>query len=186
MGLVVEAFSIGGNRWGGVFLGKSTALKNGAIKPPHDEILILFVAAKIKEILALGKDYPWRKPKLCPRCRISRVWGHGFVLAYFDGLSEGLWLKRYRCPLCGCVLRLRPEGYLRRFQATVESIRSSLSRRLEMGRWPPNLLRSRQSHWLRALRRKSEAYLGKTWGGGLMAAFDHLLAQGKNPVSRSI
>jgi len=40
-----------------VFLGKSTALKNGAIKPPRDEILILFVAAKIKEILALGKDY---------------------------------------------------------------------------------------------------------------------------------
>jgi hypothetical protein len=39
---------------------------------------------------------------------------------------------------------------------------------------------------MRALRRKSEAYLGKIWGGGLMAAFDHLLSEGKHPVSRSI
>jgi hypothetical protein len=39
---------------------------------------------------------------------------------------------------------------------------------------------------MRGLRRRSEAYLGKTWGGSLMAAFDHLLALGRNPVSRSI
>jgi hypothetical protein len=39
---------------------------------------------------------------------------------------------------------------------------------------------------MRALKRKAEAYLGKTWGEGLMAAFDHLLAGGRNPVSRSI
>ena len=169
-----------------IFSQKSTALKSGAFKPPTDRILILFVAAKIKEILARGKGYPWRKPKLCPRCEISGVWGHGFVLAYFDGLSDGVWLKRYRCPLCGCVVKLRPESYLSRFQASVESIRFSLSHRLEKGRWPPDLPRSRQSHWMRALKRKSEAYLGKTWDGRLMAAFDHLLATGRNPVSRSI
>jgi hypothetical protein len=39
---------------------------------------------------------------------------------------------------------------------------------------------------MRALKRKSEAYLGKTWGGSLMAAFDYLLCRGRNPVSRSI
>jgi hypothetical protein len=39
---------------------------------------------------------------------------------------------------------------------------------------------------MRALRRKSEAYLGKSWGKGLMAAFDHFLCHGINPVSRSI
>lgn len=161
-------------------------MRKRGFKPPNVEILILFVAVKIKEILALGKGYPWRKPKHCPRCHISGVWGHGFVLAYFDGLSEGLWLRRYRCPLCGCVVRLRPDGYLSRFQASVESIRLSLSHRLEKGRWPPIVSRSRQSHWMRALRRKSEAYLGKSWGGSLMAAFDHLLAQGRNPVGRSI
>lgn len=156
------------------------------MKPPHDKILILFVAAKIKEILFRGKDYPWPRPELCPQCCASGVWGHGFVLAYFDGLSEGLWLRRYRCPLCGCVLRLRPEGYLSRFQATLESIRLSLSQRLEKGRWPPSVSRSRQGHWMRALKRKAEAYLGKSWGGSLMAAFDHLFAGGRNPVGRSI
>ena len=156
------------------------------MKPPTDKILILFVAAKIKEILFLGKDYPWPRPELCPRCQVSGVWGHGFVLAYFDGFSEGLWLRRYRCPFCGCVVRVRPDGYLSRFQASVESIRLSLSHRLEKGRWPPFLSRSRQGHWMRALRRKSEAYLGKLWRGGLIEAFDHLLCRARNPVSRSI
>jgi hypothetical protein len=187
MGLVVEAFFIGGNRSGGaLYAEEHRPSKRGLLKPPTDKVLILFVAAKIKEILARGKGYPWPRPEYCPRCRLSGVWGHGFVLAYFDGLSEGLWLRRYRCPLCGCLLRLRPDGYLSRFQANVESIRSSLSHRLEKGRWPPCLSRSRQGHWMRALRRKVAAYLGKTWGGSLMAAFDHLLAWGRNPVSRSI
>jgi len=175
-------------RTGGDLLGEEhRPLRNrGELRPRTPIILILFVAAKIKEILARGRGYAWPRPELCPRCRGARVWGHGFVLAYFDGVSEGLWLRRYRCPLCGCVLRLRPEGYLSRFQASIESIRLSLSHRLSRGRWPPFLSRSRQGHWMRSLRRKVEAYLGKIWDGGLMAAFDHLLSQGKHPVSRSI
>ena len=148
--------------------------------------MIIYVSAMIKEIFSLGKRYPWPRPKQCPCCAGRRVWGHGFVLALFDGFDEGLWLRRFRCPLCGCVVRLRPEGYLSRFQASVESIRLSLSHRLEKGRWPPFLSRSRQGHWMRALRRKSEAYLGKLWRGGLMEAFDHLLCRARNPVSRSI
>ena len=32
------------------------------------------------------------------------------MLAYFDGFDEGIFLKRYRCPGCGCVIRLRPDG----------------------------------------------------------------------------
>jgi len=39
---------------------------------------------------------------------------------------------------------------------------------------------------MRALKRKVEAYLGKSWAKGLLAAFDHLLSLRKNPVSRSI
>jgi len=148
--------------------------------------LILFVAAKIKEIFREGKDYPWPRPEVCPRCEVSGVWGHGFVLALFDGLNEGLWLRRYRCPECGCVVRLRPEGYFSRFQASVDSIRLSLSYRLDRERWPPCVSRSRQGHWMRALRRKVEAYLGKSWGGGLIGGFDHLVSLGRNPVSRSI
>jgi hypothetical protein len=169
-----------------IFSGKSTARESGGWYAPEPRILILFVAAKIKEILAKGKDYVWPRPEICPRCRGSGVWGHGFVPAYFDGVSESVWLRRYRCPLCRCVVRLRPAGYLSRFWASIESIRMSLSHRLEKGRWPPELSRSRQRHWMRALRRKVEAYLGRSWGGGLMGGFDHLLMQGRNPVSRSI
>ena len=154
--------------------------------PQNGRILIFFVAAKIKEIFSLGRRYPWPRPEHCPRCEGRRVWGHGYALAYFDGFEEGLWLRRYRCPECGCVMRLRPEGYLSRFQASLESIRLSLSHRLLRGRWPPCLSRSRQRHWMKALKRKVEAYLGKRWTRGLMVAFDHLLSLGKNPVSRSI
>lgn len=154
--------------------------------PQNGRILILFVAVKIKEILSLGRRYPWPRPDHCPQCEGIRIWGHGYVLAYFDGHTEGLWLRRYRCPECGCVLRLRPEGYLSRFQACIDSIRLSLSHRLNRGRWPPDLSRSRQRHWMRALKRKVEAYLGKLWTEGLLVAFDHLLSSGKNPVSRSI
>jgi hypothetical protein len=41
-------------------------------------------------------------------------------------------------------------------------------------------------HWLKALKRKSRAYLGESFGGDLLEAFDRLLEMGKVPVSRSI
>jgi hypothetical protein len=56
------------------------------------------LAATIKEIFSLGRRYPWRKPEHCPCCGGRRVWGHGYVLAFFDGFTEGLGLRRYRCP----------------------------------------------------------------------------------------
>lgn len=160
--------------------------EKGSDKGPQNNILIFFVAAKIKDIFTLGRKYPWPRPVFCPRCNDTRVWGHGFVLAYFDGFSEGVLLRRYRCPGCGCVIRLRPRGYFPRFQASIETIRFCLSRRLARGRWPPCFSRSRQRHWLRALRRRTIAYLGDTWKQGLMAAFDCLLRQGAIPVSRGI
>ena len=161
--------------------------KTGSNNDPNNNIiLILFVDAKIKKILALGRKYPWPRPALCPQCKGPRVWGHGFVLAYFDCCSEGVLLRRYRCPGCGCVIRVRPKGYFPRFQASIHTIRFCLSHRLNMGRWPPGLSRSRQRHWIRALRRRTVAYLADTWSHGLMAAFDLLLLQGVIPVSRSI
>jgi len=154
--------------------------------PPKTSTLILLIAAKIKEIFRLGRKYPWPRPGLCPCCNQSKVWGHGYVLAYFDGFTEGIYLRRYRCPGCGCVIRLRPQGYLSRFQAPIETIHFSLSHRLRYGRWPPGLSRSRQGHWLRALRRKVSAYLGQQWKDSIMKAFDCLVARGINPVGRSI
>ena len=169
-------------------IGETTALQQtGPGQGPHtNRTLIFFVAAKIKEIFALGRHYPWPRPELCPRCHERAVWGHGFVLAYFDGFDQGVLLRRYRCPGCGCVIRLRPEGYFSRFQASIATIRFSLSHRLRRGRWPPHLSRSRQGHWLRALRRKAAAYLDQRWRQGLMVAFERLLCRGTIPVSRSI
>jgi hypothetical protein len=115
-----------------------------------------------------------------------RIWGHGYVAAYFDGFSEALFLRRYRCPDCGCVYRLRPAGYFRRFQATAACIRASISRRLLQGRWNPGLPRSRQRHWLAGLVRQVRFHLGPSWQGDLPAAFDLLAGQGVAAVSRSI
>jgi hypothetical protein len=148
--------------------------------------MISFVPAKIKEIFEMGRDYPWPKPKVCLCCKHSKLWGHGYVESYFDGFNDALLLRRYRCPLCGCIVKLKPGGYFNRFQASIKTIRFKISYRLEKGRWPSGLSRSRQGHWLRALKRKVEAYLGKTWKLGMIEAFDHLLSQGHNPVSRSI
>jgi hypothetical protein len=148
--------------------------------------MIRFVAVKLKEIFEKGRDYPWPRPERCPRCKDHKLWGHGFVENYFDGFSDGLLLRRYRCPLCGCIVKLKPKGYFSRFQASIETIRSSISYRLKKGRWPPGLSRPRQGHWLRSLRRKILAYLGQGWKGRVLEGFDHLLSRGINPVSRSI
>ena len=63
----------------------------------------------LKELFVLGRDYPWTKPDLCPRCKGCWLWGHEFVSACFDGYDQPFWLKRYRCPDCGCVITRIPE-----------------------------------------------------------------------------
>jgi hypothetical protein len=161
--------------------------KRGSRNGPQQPIqLIIFFAAKLKDIFIKGRDYPWPKPDRCPRCNSFKLWGHGFVTALFDDYNRPLFLKRYRCPACRCVIRLRPWGYFKRFQASVETIRSSISHRLKTGRWPPCFPHTRQGHWLRALRRKAAAFLNNTWDQGLLKAFDYLIEQGHIPVSRSI
>ena len=155
-------------------------------KAPRMEDMIFFIRVKLKEIFEKGRAYPWPKLKACLRCRDSKLWGHGYVESYFDGFNDALLLKRYRCPSCGCILKLKPCGYFNRFQASIKTIRFNISYRLTKGRWPPGLSSSRQGHWLRALKRKMEAYLGKIWKSGMIEAFDHLVLQGHNPVSRSI
>jgi hypothetical protein len=84
------------------------------------------------------------------------------------------------------VIRLKPQGYFHKFQSSIEAIRSSIRHRLEKNRWVSAISRSRGLHWLKALKRKSRAYLGESFGGDLLEAFDRLLEMGKVPVSRSI
>ena len=101
--------------------------KSGLGQPTRNGQMIFYSAVKLKELFKKERDYPWQKPSSCLRCNSCRLWGHGFAPAIFDGFIRSLLLKIYRCPDCGCVIRLRPKGYFKRFQASIETIRSSIA-----------------------------------------------------------
>ena len=148
-------------------------------------LMIIFLSVSIKKIYRLGRDFPWPRPSVCPSCHGDRLWGHGFVFAYFDCVTQGIWLRRYRCPLCRAVLRLKPKGYFPRFQASILDIRKTIAFRLKSGRWPPGVCRVRCSHWLKSLRRQVMARLGHEYMNRLLSGFDRLIRLGTNPVARS-
>ena len=153
---------------------------------PNGILLILQIPVSIKDLFRLGRMYPWPSPKRCPRCGHLRLWGNGYVSAYFDGFFEPFWLRRYRCPLCRIIVRLRPTGYLPRFQASLETIRQCLAYRFYHHLWPPGSNRQRQGHWLRSFLRKARVYLGLGGFHTFSGVFERLLGLGLNPVSRSI
>lgn len=142
------------------------------------------VCVKLNEIHAQGRNFKWTKPGNCPRCQSVRLWWHGFVLACFDGFAQALFLRRLRCPDCNCIVRMKPEGYFKRLQASIKTIRDCLEKRLSTGHWQPQLSKPRQRHWLAALKRKCMAYLGPTMD--LLSGFDQLIHNGAIPVSRAI
>lgn len=149
-------------------------------------LMIVSFLVSIKELVAKGRDFPWPRPKVCPRCDGNRVWGHGFVTAFFDGFADQVLLRRYRCPDCRCVIRMRPSGFFKRFQASIDAICSSIAYRLEKGRWPPGSSRTRQGHWLRSLYRKTFAHRGQESKSRLLQGFDFLVRMDEIPVSRCI
>ena len=148
--------------------------------------MIISVPCEVKEIYEKGKVYGWLKPEFCPHCKKSHVWGHGFVGAYFDGFSGFVYLRRWRCPSCFCVIRVRPCGYFRRFQATIAEIQRRLSFRISGGHWLPGMSHSRQGNWFRALRKMVTAHLGNKWKDDLLRAFDYLVSLDQIPVCRSL
>jgi hypothetical protein len=155
-------------------------------KYAKDAEMIIAVGVALKEICEESRGYAWPKPDVCPVCGSGSVWGHGYVRGYFDGCLEGVLLRRYRCAQCHCVMRLRPAGYWKRFQASIADIRTSVTERLKNCRYLSSLSRSRQRHWLKALERKAHAYWGDGAGKDLLSAFERLVEMGKTPVSRSI
>ena len=146
--------------------------------------MIIFVCANLNEIFDQGRKFKWIKPCNCPRCGSVRLWGHGFVMAYFDEFVHGLLLRRFRCPDCKCIIRMKPKGYFPHLRASIAKIRTCLSARLFSGNWFKDLSGSRQRHWLSALKRKTVAFFGN--GAELMEAFDRLIKMGQIPVSRAI
>ena len=154
--------------------------------PTRNTPMVMFSAVKLKELFKKERNYPWQKPNCCLRCNSCRLWGHGFAPAIFDGFIRPLLLKLYRCPDCGCVIRLRPKGYFKRFQASVDTIRSSIVLKSKTNRWLPGLSRTRQCHWFRSLCKRIRVYLTDTWSLGVVAGFDYLLQLDHIPVSRAI
>lgn len=147
--------------------------------------MIWQVPVNLKQIHDMGRDYPWPRPDCCMRCRNWRVWGHGFVSRYFDEFDEALLLKCYRCPLCGCVITVRPASHFPRIRSSRQTIFSHLQQRISRGRWPPSpLARSCLRHWLNNLRRRIMAHLTSLWGLGVLAGFEELLLRGQIPVAR--
>jgi hypothetical protein len=148
--------------------------------------MVLFIPVKLKTLFIQGRNYAWPRPDDCPRCRSDTVWGHGYAEALFDNYNRPLLLKLYRCPDCGCVIRLRPEGYFERFQAPIEIIRASILCKSVSKRWLAGIDRCRQCHWFSALKKRITAYLTDTWRKGVVAGFDYLLQLGQVPVGRTI
>jgi len=151
--------------------------------PTKSDSMILFVDVDLKKVSLLGKKYPWQKPAMCPCCLQSHMWGHGFTGTFFDGFLKALLMRRFRCPACGCVIKCRPLSHFTRIQTAIDTIRSYLAGRIELGRWPASPNRGR--HWLRALKRQSLARLGLLWRNRLIEAFDRLCGLSIVPVSRS-
>jgi hypothetical protein len=83
-------------------------------------------------------------------------------------------------------MRLRPAGYFARFQASRRRIFASISQRLIRGRYLPELSRSRQRHWVRALQRQVRALLGEGYRERLLEGFEALVQQGRVPVAARI
>ena len=157
--------------------------------PPirQTRFLILFVKVCVKTLLEVGREYPWQRPERCPKCQGLRVWGHGYVEAFFDEAgSPCVLLKRYRCPECGVVIRMRPSGYWRRIQAMVAAVRQCVLHRLEKGRWPPGSNAARGRHWLRALKRQVRTHLGMSYVEDLAQGFAELVRRGVCAVSRAV
>jgi len=120
--------------------------------------LILHFEVDVKRLVEEGKDFCWPRPERCPRCEGRRLWGHGYVQRYFEGWSEGIWVKRYRCPDCGAVHTLRPETFYKGFYYSILTILLSLLSRIIHNRWLKCLSRQVQQYWWKGLRRQASRF----------------------------
>lgn len=82
------------------------------------------------------------------------------------------------------MIKLRPEGHFKRFQASIDTIRCSIDSISTTGKIIKDITRQRQRHWYVALKRKAAAAFGIN--ADLKQAFEKLIAGGIIPVSRII
>jgi hypothetical protein len=113
--------------------------------------LILYSGVDVKQVYELGRGYPWQKPARCPVCLSDRLWGHGFVLRYFEPFEEPGWIKRYRCPDCGAVHTMRPDAYLESLRYPLTIILLCLFIKTCSNRFASALTYQLQQAWWKAL-----------------------------------
>jgi len=109
----------------------------------------VYISIDFNKLEEKKKEYPWERLGRCPRCKGPRVWGHGYVLRYFDSYEGGVWLKRYRCAECRAVHTVRPETHYRGFWASIAHIVDSLVEKALYNRWLSGHSRQRQQYWWR-------------------------------------
>lgn len=100
----------------------------------------------LAQVAAQGKDFNWIRPNC--GCGHEKVWGHGYVTRFFDGIDKPVWLKRYRCPGCARVITMIPAGFGRRYRTQIDDIWMAIKARLTTRLWPRGLPRQRGGHWL--------------------------------------
>lgn len=133
--------------------------KDSSVILRNNNSLILPFAVNVKRLYTEGKAYAWERPDCCPKCKGSRLWGHGFVPRFFEGIDDTyLWLKRWRCPDCNAVHTARPACFFSRFRYTVMTILACLYAKLERGRWARCLPRQNQQYWYVGLLRQASRF----------------------------
>lgn len=150
---------------------------------PKDDTLILHFVVEVKRLVEEGKDFCWPRPERCPGCEGRRLWGHGYVQRYFEGWSEGIWIKRYRCPDCRAVHTLRPGRFYKGFYYSIWTILGSLLNRIIHGRWVRCLSRQLQQYWWRGLRRQASRFQNVKVPNRV--TLGRLLGEGICPVTHS-
>jgi hypothetical protein len=113
--------------------------------------LIIYSSVNVKTLYEHGKDYPWPKPKRCPKCKGRRLWGHRFATRCFIGFLQKLWVKKYCCPDCGSVHTMRPSTHWSRFQYCVFVILWCLLNKIKHNRWRSSYSRQNQQYWFKGL-----------------------------------
>jgi hypothetical protein len=114
-------------------------------------MIIYIQNINVKEIIKLGKKYPWKRPERCPVCMDTRLWGHGYVCRYLEKCEQLVYLKRYRCPDCRSVHTCRPGEYWKGFFYSIQSIIRSLIHKIRYNSYLTDISRQVQSYWYKGL-----------------------------------